>query len=648
MRPSPSRPSTMPKRTSAADATPVRVVIVTLDSHLASAVERAERTLRKDLPGLALRLHAAADMGERSGGARALPRRHREGRHRGRAPCCSWRTTSAPVLAALEARRDRLRRDGRAACRPARSIRLTRIGRFRMDGPQSGAMALLKRLRGSKARRRKSGAPGAQQMAMLRRLPQHPALHSRHRAGRARLLPHPAVLARGLRRQHREMVRLLVDRYADGPRKALRGTLKPALPVEYPEVGLYHPRLKGRIADAAEKLPRVAGHARHGRRAGDALLRAGGQHRALRRRDRRARGARPARRSGVRERPRRASRDRALLHARRRAHRRRGGVAHRLLAGRRPRLQRRHAPPRKCSPQLDVPYIAAQPVEFQTLEQWADADRGLLPVEATMMVAIPELDGATGPMVFGGRADPRASHAPAASAAARSRSDRSRDMRPAPSAPRCSPRASTGSSRCAAPSARARKVAIVLFNFPPNAGSTGTAAYLSRVRVAAPTRSSRMHAAGYTVDVAGNASMRCATRIIDGQCRSASAPRRTSTRASRPTITSAASAGCPRSRRSGVPRRAGSRPTAQSIFVLGAQFGNVLRRRAARRSATKATRCACCSRRASRRRTPSRPSTATCARTSAPTRCCTSAPTARWSSCPASRPACPARAGPTA
>ena len=46
---------------------------------------------------------------------------------------------------------------------------------------------------------------------------------------------------------------------------------------------------------------------------------------------------------------------------------------------------------------LDVPYVAAQPLEFQTLEQWqAVTPRGLSPVEATIMVAIPELDGATG------------------------------------------------------------------------------------------------------------------------------------------------------------------------------------------------------------------------------------------------------------
>ena len=52
---------------------------------------------------------------------------------------------------------------------------------------------------------------------------------------------------------------------------------------------------------------------------------------------------------------------------------------------------------------LDVPYIAAHALEFQTVEQWEASERGLMPVEATMMVAIPELDGATAPIVFGGR-----------------------------------------------------------------------------------------------------------------------------------------------------------------------------------------------------------------------------------------------------
>ena len=53
--------------------------------------------------------------------------------------------------------------------------------------------------------------------------------------------------------------------------------------------------------------------------------------------------------------------------------------------------------------ELDVPCIQGQAVEFQTVEEWRASDTGLSPVEATMMVAIPEIDGSTAPIVFGGR-----------------------------------------------------------------------------------------------------------------------------------------------------------------------------------------------------------------------------------------------------
>ncbi|MDZ7599704.1 MAG: cobaltochelatase subunit CobN [Desulfobacterales bacterium] len=52
---------------------------------------------------------------------------------------------------------------------------------------------------------------------------------------------------------------------------------------------------------------------------------------------------------------------------------------------------------------LDVPYIAAHPLEFQTLGQWAASAAGLGPVETTMLIALPEIDGATNPTVFAGR-----------------------------------------------------------------------------------------------------------------------------------------------------------------------------------------------------------------------------------------------------
>ena len=52
---------------------------------------------------------------------------------------------------------------------------------------------------------------------------------------------------------------------------------------------------------------------------------------------------------------------------------------------------------------LDVLYIAAQPLEFQALGQSARKLQGLGPIETTMLVALPEIDGATNPTVFAGR-----------------------------------------------------------------------------------------------------------------------------------------------------------------------------------------------------------------------------------------------------
>eukprot|EP01035_Chromulina_nebulosa_P054190 gene54190-74179_t len=55
--------------------------------------------------------------------------------------------------------------------------------------------------------------------------------------------------------------------------------------------------------------------------------------------------------------------------------------------------------------QLDVPYFSAMVTEFQSREAWFESTQGLTPIETTLMVAIPELDGAIGSMVFGGRSD---------------------------------------------------------------------------------------------------------------------------------------------------------------------------------------------------------------------------------------------------
>jgi len=144
------------------------------------------------------------------------------------------------------------------------------------------------------------------------------------------------------------MVRFLVSRYAQN---ASWNAVTADAPVDYPEVGLYHPDLPGdHITTDLETLPGNAGHAT----IGILMLRS------------------------------------YILS---------GDTAHYDHVIR--RFEARGL--RVILTQLDVPYIAAQPLEFQTLEQWAKGDQGLSPVEATMLVALPEIDGATNPTVFAGR-----------------------------------------------------------------------------------------------------------------------------------------------------------------------------------------------------------------------------------------------------
>ncbi|MEQ8494609.1 MAG: DUF3479 domain-containing protein, partial [Gammaproteobacteria bacterium] len=154
----------MPRRTSATESSGLRVVVVTLDAHLASAAEAAHRRLARDLPGLHLSLHAAAEWaGDESALARC-----REDIAAGDIIIVSMLFLDEhirAVLPDLEARRGAC--DAMVCVMSAGEVlRLTRMGRFDMTRKQGGAMAWLKRLRGA-ARNRESS--GAGQMAMLKR-----------------------------------------------------------------------------------------------------------------------------------------------------------------------------------------------------------------------------------------------------------------------------------------------------------------------------------------------------------------------------------------------------------------------------------------------------------------------------------------------
>jgi magnesium chelatase subunit H len=474
-----------PKRISAVDArllavtppVPVRVVIVTLDSHLASATERAQHTLLRELPGLRLALHAASEWGDDP----AALERCRADVAQGDIVIVTMMFMDdhiQAVLPALQARRDQC--DAMVVCLAATEVaKLTRLGRFDMSAPSSGMVSLLKRLRGGrKEGETKNASNGAAQMRMLRRLPKI-----------LRFVPGTAqdVRAYFLAMQYwlagsddnvANLVRFLVDRYADGPRRVLRGQLKPQPPADYPDVGLYHPRMKGRIGERVEALPgSAAAKGTVGLLVMRSYVLAGnsghydGVIAALE-----ARGLRviPAFASGLDG---RGAIDQFFIRDGRPTIDALLSLTGFSLVGGPAYNDSRAA--EEVLAKLDVPYLAAHSVEFQTIEQWAASERGLMPVEATMMVAIPELDGATSPTVFGGRGSHGAQCQGCAKHCEVESFDRRRDMA------FCTERVDMLAARVEKlvrlrRAARAeRKIAAVIFNFPPNAGNTGTAAHLS-------------------------------------------------------------------------------------------------------------------------------------------------------------------------
>ena len=156
----------MQKRISAADPTPIRVTIVTMDSNLAGSAARAETLLRRELPGLVLTVHAADEFASDDDKlAQCLA-------DIARADICVAAMLFLEdhirlVMPALQARRENC--DAFVACLSAGEVvKLTRIGKFNMSSEALGAIAWLKRLRG-KSKPGESSGKG--QMAMLRRLP---------------------------------------------------------------------------------------------------------------------------------------------------------------------------------------------------------------------------------------------------------------------------------------------------------------------------------------------------------------------------------------------------------------------------------------------------------------------------------------------
>jgi magnesium chelatase subunit H len=545
----------------------VRVVIITLDNHLSGAIERARARFEREQPGVSICFHAAADWENpaKLDAARADVAR-------GDIILTSMIFLEDHIRAikpALEARREDC--DAMVNVMSASEIvKLTRMGDYRMDAPPKGPLGWLKKLRGSS----KSGAPnsGAAQMAVLRRLPKLLKwVPGTAQDVRAYFITLQYWLA-GSDDNAFSMVQALVDRYADGPRRSLRGASKVEGPREYPDVGLYHPDLKDRISTRLADLPAKANAPGT---IGVLLLRSyvlgkdanhyDGVIRALE-----ARGLNvvPAFAGGLDSRP----AIEAMFMA--------NGVStvdavvnltgFSLVGG---PAYNDSAAAEEMLARLDRPYIAAHPVEFQTLQGWGANKQGLLPLESTIMIAIPELDGGTTPMVFGGRSD--GTDAPCTGCERGCTWPVGGSVRAMQS---CPERAEALAARMVKlvdlrrTAEGTRKLGIVLFNFPPNGGAAGTAQFLAVFESLHETLK-RLQREGYDVEVPATAED-VRRRIIEGNARSLGTEANVHARVSAETIV-AREPFLAEIEAEWGPAPGKFQSDGQSVFILGAQFGNV-------------------------------------------------------------------------
>ncbi|WP_299918532.1 magnesium chelatase subunit H [uncultured Roseobacter sp.] len=466
-----------------------RVVILTLDSHAAGPAMRAMDRLSTDYPGLSLSIHAAAEWGETPGAFEAA----KEAVETGDiiiANLLFLEEHISRILPSLQGRRDHC--DAMiGVIADAAIVKLTRMGALDMMAPQSGTMKLMKRLRGSS---KPSSSSGAQKMALLRRLPKIlKYIPGKSQDLRAWFLTMQYWLG-GSDDNVEAMVRFLLGRYAkDAGWKAAPDA---AAPIEYPDAGLYHPDLPGRITTDATAVPApkaaqltvgllmmrsyvLSSDTAHY----DAVIR-GFEARGIRVLAAFAGGldGRPAIDAYFRDAQ--GVKIDALVSL----------TGFSLVGG---PAYNDNVAAIDVLKALDVPYIAAHPLEFQTLDQWSASAQGLGPIETTMLIALPELDGATTPTVFAGRHGQNGCHGCNRSCDC---TEQAKAMAPCPERVEALVARTERQAKLRRSETFDRTVGIVLFGFPPNAGAAGTAAYLSVFESLFNTLN-RLKAEGYDVEV---------------------------------------------------------------------------------------------------------------------------------------------------
>ena len=467
----------------------LKFVIITLDSHLAGAVAEAASMVVKQLPSIDLRVHVASDWPENPAALERCKADIATGDIIAVTQCFQDEQVTA-IREALLARRHHC--DSMlVAVSAAELVRCTKMGKFDLGGAEEkkprpwSPLGILKSLRGSRGDGKSSGE---RQMTALKAMPKL-----------LKFIPGPAQDVRvyllsiqywlaGTSENIANLILLHVGKYANGPRKVLRAGVKSELPRTYPEVGLWHPDIKAEhgITELMSAVPSRGASGTVGVLLGRSYLLADNvAHYAAVVRAFERRGLRtiPAFASALDSRP---AIDRFFVDG--------AGrttvdavvslTGFSLVGG--PAYNDSTAAQHTLG-KLDVPYFCLQTLEFQSTPEWQNDPRGLNPLQATLQVALPELDGAIGPMVYAGKVGAAKGVEQAASLPITERVETMADR-------------VTQMIRMRRTARAERKVAVVLFNFPPNAGNTGSAAYIDCFHSLYNTMVA-MRDAGYTVTV---------------------------------------------------------------------------------------------------------------------------------------------------
>merc|ERR1719203_168160 len=109
---------------------------------------------------------------------------------------------------------------------------------------------------------------------------------------------------------------------------------------------------------------------------------------------------------------------------------------------------------------LNRPYMVSVPLVFQSFTEWQNSQLGLHPVQVALQVALPEIDGSIEPIIYAGR------------------DGQSGRSIPMPDRIDAVATRALNWARLRKKQNSEKKVCICLFQFPPDKGNVGTAAYL--------------------------------------------------------------------------------------------------------------------------------------------------------------------------